>query len=98
MSYLKFEKALMTNLEEALPRELIRTNRSGAYSSFLFLNWTTKITCCYLRSMLPSYNMVQSSILVFTSIRATISARMDTNTFGSLTVEKCLQRFTALEV
>ncbi len=32
MSYLRFEKALMTNLEESLPRELLRTNRSGAYS------------------------------------------------------------------
>ena len=32
MSYLKFEKALMTNLEDSLPRELLRTNRSGAYS------------------------------------------------------------------
>lgn len=32
MSYLKFEKALMTNLQESLPKELLRTNRSGAYS------------------------------------------------------------------
>ena len=28
MSYLKFDKTLMTNLEEALPREILRTNRS----------------------------------------------------------------------
>lgn len=32
MSYLRFEKSLMTNLQEALPKELLRTNRSGAYS------------------------------------------------------------------
>ena len=32
MSYLKFEKAPMTNLQDSLPRELLRTNRSGAYS------------------------------------------------------------------
>ena len=25
MSYLKFEKALMTNLQESLPKELLRT-------------------------------------------------------------------------
>ena len=31
MSYLKFDKTLMTNLEESLPREILRTNRSGAY-------------------------------------------------------------------
>ena len=27
MGYLRFEKALMTNLEESLSRELLRTNR-----------------------------------------------------------------------
>ena len=32
MSYLRVEKATMTNLEESLPKELLRTNRSGAYS------------------------------------------------------------------
>ncbi len=32
MSYLRFEKAVMTNLQESLRRELLRTNRSGAYS------------------------------------------------------------------
>ena len=32
MSYLRFEKSLMTNLQESLPKELLRTNRSGAYS------------------------------------------------------------------
>ena len=32
MSYLRFEKALITNLQDSLPKELLRTNRSGAYS------------------------------------------------------------------
>lgn len=32
MGYLRFKKALITNLEESLQRELLRTNRSGAYS------------------------------------------------------------------
>ena len=31
MSYLKFDKNLMINLEESLPREMLRTNQSGAY-------------------------------------------------------------------
>ena len=30
MSYLHFDKTLMVNLEESLPREILRTNRSGA--------------------------------------------------------------------
>ena len=31
MSYLKFDKNLMINLEQSLPREILRTNQSGAY-------------------------------------------------------------------
>lgn len=42
MSYLKFEKALMTNLQEALPKELLRTNRSGAYSCSTIVDCNTR--------------------------------------------------------
>lgn len=42
MSYLRFEKTVMTNLEETLPREILRTNRSGAYHC-------TTITDCNTR-------------------------------------------------
>ena len=42
MSYLHFEKSLMTNLEEALPRELLRTNRSGAYSCSTVVDCNTR--------------------------------------------------------
>ena len=42
MSYLKFEKALMTNLEDSLPRELLRTNRSGAYSCSTIVDCNTR--------------------------------------------------------
>ena len=31
MSYLKFDKTVMINLEESLRREILRTNRNGAY-------------------------------------------------------------------
>ena len=31
MSYLKFDKNLMINLEQSLTREMLRTNQSGAY-------------------------------------------------------------------
>lgn len=39
MSYLKFDKNTLINLEQSLPKELLRTNRSGAYLS------TTLIGC-----------------------------------------------------
>lgn len=42
MSYLRFEKALMTNLEESLSRELLRTNRSGAYSCSTIVDCNTR--------------------------------------------------------
>lgn len=42
MSYFKFEKALMTNLQESLPRELLRTNRSGAYSCSTIVDCNTR--------------------------------------------------------
>ena len=31
MSYLKFDKSLMINLEQSLTKEMLRTNQSGAY-------------------------------------------------------------------
>lgn len=39
MSYLKFDKTVMTNLEESLSREVLRTNRKGAY------HCTTVVDC-----------------------------------------------------
>lgn len=42
MSYLKFEKAMMTNLQDSLPRELLRTNRSGAYSCSTIVDCNTR--------------------------------------------------------
>ena len=42
MSYLRFEKALMTNLEESLTRELLRTNRAGAYSCSTIVDCNTR--------------------------------------------------------
>ena len=42
MSYLRFEKAVMTNLEESLRKELLRTNRSGAYSCSTIVDCNTR--------------------------------------------------------
>lgn len=39
MSYLRFDKTLMINLEESLTREILRTNKSGAY------HCTTVVDC-----------------------------------------------------
>ncbi|MDO4931679.1 MAG: amylo-alpha-1,6-glucosidase [Prevotellaceae bacterium] len=42
MSYLKFDKALMTNLQESLRKEVLRTSRSGAYSSSTVVDCNTR--------------------------------------------------------
>lgn len=42
MSYLRFDKSLMTNLQEALPKEVLRTNKSGAYSCSSILDCNTR--------------------------------------------------------
>ena len=42
MSYIRFEKALMTNLQESLSKELLRTNRSGAYSYSTIVDCNTR--------------------------------------------------------
>ncbi len=42
MSYLKFDKSLMINLEQSLPREILRTNRSGAYHSTSIVGCNTR--------------------------------------------------------
>ena len=42
MSYLRFEKTLLTNLEESLPKEVLRTNRSGAYHCTTIVGCNTR--------------------------------------------------------
>ncbi len=42
MSYLRFDKTLMTNLEESLPKEVLRSNRSGAYSCSSIVDCNTR--------------------------------------------------------
>lgn len=42
MNYLHFDKTLMTNLEESLTREILRTNRSGAYHCTTIVDCNTR--------------------------------------------------------
>ena len=42
MSYLRFDKAQMTNLEEVLHKEVLRSNRSGAYSCTTLVDCNTR--------------------------------------------------------
>ena len=42
MSYLRFDKALMTNLQESLQKEILRTNKSGAYHCSTIVDCNTR--------------------------------------------------------
>ena len=42
MSYIKFEKSQVVNLEYSLGREIIRTNRGGSYSSETIVDCNTR--------------------------------------------------------
>jgi len=42
MSYIKFEKEKLVNLEYALSRELLRSNRAGSYSSTTIIGCNTR--------------------------------------------------------
>ena len=42
MSYLQFDKVQMTNLDEALKKEILRSNRSGSYSCSSILDCNTR--------------------------------------------------------
>ena len=109
MSYLRFEKAVMTNLEESLRRELLRTNRSGAYSASTLVDCNTRKYHGLLVVPVPEIDdenhVLLSSLdctvvqhgaefnLGLPSIRATISALRDTSTFVSLMPVWCQPPF-----
>lgn len=42
MSYLKFDKSLLINLEQSLPKELLRTNKAGAYHCTTIVDCNTR--------------------------------------------------------
>lgn len=42
MTYLKFDKALMVNLQQSLTKELLQTNKSGAYSYSTIVDCNTR--------------------------------------------------------
>lgn len=56
MSYLRFDKTLMINLEESLPREILRTNKSGAYHCTTIVDCNTRKYHGLLVIPLPNLN------------------------------------------
>lgn len=56
MSYLKFDKNLMINLEQSLPKEMLRTNQSGAYHCTSIVGCNTRKQHGLLVIQIPEMN------------------------------------------
>lgn len=70
MSYLKFDKNLLINLDQSLPKEILRTNMSGAYHC-------TTITGCNTRKqhgllVIPIKEMNNDNFVLLSSLDETV--------------------------
>ncbi|MEN8203423.1 MAG: amylo-alpha-1,6-glucosidase [Bacteroidota bacterium] len=66
MSYLKFEKSELVNLEYSLSRELIRSNRAGSYASTTIVGCNTRkyhgLLVCPLEEMDGEHHVLLSTL------------------------------------
>ncbi len=66
MSYLKFDKAELVNLEYSLARELIRSNRAGSYASTTIIGCNTRkyhgLLVCPLEEMDGEHHVLLSTL------------------------------------
>lgn len=66
MSFLKFEKSELVNLEYALSRELIRSNRAGSYASSTIIGCNTRkyhgLLVCPLKEMEGDHHVLLSTL------------------------------------
>ena len=72
MSYLKFDRTLLMNLEKSLSKEFLRTNRNGSYMSSSVVDCNTRKYHGYLVTPVPEvdgYNHVLLSSLDETVIQ-----------------------------
>jgi len=70
MSYLKFDKTLLINLEESLQREMLRTNRGGAYHCSTIVDCNTRKYHGLLVIPVPSLD--EDNHVILSSLDATV--------------------------
>lgn len=70
MSYLKFDKNLMINLEQSLPKEMLRTNQAGAYHCSSIVGCNTRKQHGLL--VIPIKEMDNKSFVMLSSLDETV--------------------------
>ena len=70
MSYLKFDKNLMINLEQSLPKEVLRTNQAGAYHCTTVVDCNTRKQHGLL--VIPIPEMDNTSHVLLSSLDVTV--------------------------
>lgn len=70
MSYLKFDKNIMINLEQSLPKEMLRTNQSGAYHCTTVVDCNTRKQHGLL--VIPMPEMNHTNHVLLSSLDATV--------------------------
>jgi predicted glycogen debranching enzyme len=70
MSYLQFDKTQMVNLQESLPKEILRTNRGGAYSLSSIVDCNTRKYHGLL--VLPVPNLDDENHVILSSLDETV--------------------------
>lgn len=63
MSYLKFDKNLLINLEQSLPKEMLRTNQAGAYHCTTLVGCNTRKQHGLLVIPIPEFGYKQHVLL-----------------------------------
>lgn len=70
MSYLKFDKSLLINLEQSLAKEMLRTNRAGAYHCTTLIGCNTRKQHGLL--VIPLENMGNRPYVLLSSLDETV--------------------------
>jgi len=70
MSYLKFDKNLMINLEQSLPKEMLRTNQAGAYHCTSIVDCNTRKQHGLLVIPIPEFD--NSTHVMLSSLDVTV--------------------------
>ena len=94
MSYLRFDKTLMTNLEESLQREILRTNKAGAYHCTTIVDCNTRKYHGLL--VIPVPNIDDENHVLLSSLDETV-IRMDISISVNSIVSISRRQLTVLE-